>query len=273
MGSAAPVLRASASNAMPPAPASQGCSGAEEPKPNCVPHTAPAATSPSMAGTPRRKKAEKLTTTSTSIRARVATIPASPAAAIVVPLVAAGVAEPVGAYPVYPTRTGSPWVIPADPVTSLHECNPAFEVTAAATPAGTIASSRPATIATALRRRTATGSQTRLTLRPMPVSIKRSRSKVVPQRTVRAKQAVRGSSNDPIASGERKTNRARGRSATAAETGERKKRHAGAHPQRHPHGADDSAREHLEPDERGVVDRRVEQHLQRLLRLLPPDPD
>src|SRR5712692_5076801 len=111
---------------MPPAPTSQACSGADVPKPSCVPHTDAAATRPSMAGTPRRKKAEKLTTTSTSIRASVATIPARPAAAIVVPLVAAVVVEAVG---VYATLTGSPWVSPAEPVTSLHECNPAFEVT------------------------------------------------------------------------------------------------------------------------------------------------
>jgi hypothetical protein len=38
-----------------------------------------------MAGTPRRKNAAKLTATSTSISASVATIPARPAAAIVVP--------------------------------------------------------------------------------------------------------------------------------------------------------------------------------------------
>src|SRR5260370_23927892 len=140
MGSAAPVLRASGRSAIPTAPTSQTCRGAEAPKPNCVPQTAAAAIRPSMAGTPRRKNAAKLTATSTSIRASVATIPASPAAAIVVPLVGAVVV--LGAGCVYATTLGgSPLLKPAAPITSFHECNPPFPVTAAATPPGAVASS------------------------------------------------------------------------------------------------------------------------------------
>src|SRR4029077_15728972 len=110
---------------------------------------------------------------------------------------------------------------PAEPITSLHECHPACAVTAAATPAGAAASNKPAPSAAAFRRTTATGSHTRRRrLVPMPVSIKRSRSKVVPHRNVSAKHGVSGSRSDPTASGERNTNSARGRSATAAETGD-----------------------------------------------------
>jgi len=56
-----------------------------------------------------------------------------------------------------------------------------------------------------------------------PVSIKRSRSKVAPVTIVSARQAPRGRASDATASGERKTKSASGRSATAAEIGERRK--------------------------------------------------
>src|SRR3989442_1473469 len=54
---------------------------------------------------------------------------------------------------------------------------------------------------------------------------------------------------------------------------ESQQRHAGGHPERDPYGADDGAWKDLEPDQGRIVDRGVEEYLQRLLRLLPPDPD
>src|SRR5207253_3038994 len=50
-------------------------------------------------------------------------------------------------------------------------------------------------------------------------------------------------------------------------------RQAGRRPDCDPGRADDCARQHLEPYERWVVDRGVEQDLERALRLLPPDPN
>src|SRR2546422_9365086 len=139
MGRAAPVFRASARSAIPPAPASQTCSGADVPKPSCVPQTTDAAMSPSSAGTPRRKKAAKLTTTSANISASVATIPASPAAAIVVPLVVDESVVTIGAYAT--ALAGSPFDRLAEPITSFQEGRPAFDVTAAARLAGAAARS------------------------------------------------------------------------------------------------------------------------------------
>src|SRR2546429_5088736 len=79
----------------------------------------------------------------------------------------------------------------------------------------------PATTAAAFRRSTPTGSQVRLRrVRVRPVSISLSRSKLTPQRMVRAMHAVIGSSSEAGARGERKTKRASGKSATAAETGD-----------------------------------------------------
>src|SRR5258708_2970844 len=79
---------------MPPAPASHGSSGAAPPKPACTPQSAPAPINPSRAGRPSRKNAEKDTITIRSIRASVATSPASAAAATVIPLAVEG---PAGA--------------------------------------------------------------------------------------------------------------------------------------------------------------------------------
>src|SRR6266566_6373171 len=116
--------------------------------------------------------------------------------------------------------------MPADPATSDHEWRLAFEVNAAATPAGTIARSKPATSAAALRLITAVANHTRFLRRPTPVSINRSRSNVTPQSTVRATQATIGSRSDAVANGDLKTNSASGRSATAADTGDRRNDHA-----------------------------------------------
>src|SRR5207302_1987935 len=73
-------------------------------------------------------------------------------------------------------------------------------------------------------RRAAVGSQRRRgRSRPAPLSRSRSRSKVAPVMTVRTRQAAKGSASEAGASGERKTKRASGISATAAEMGESKK--------------------------------------------------
>ncbi len=209
---------------MPPAPASHGCSGAAPPKPACIPHNAPAPIKPSRAGKPSRKKAEKDTITIASINARVATMPAKAAAATVIPFAD----EAPACMGAFATGAGS---VVDDPVTaactSCHECQCALAVTAPAAPAEAAAISTPAAMAAALRRSTAIGIHTRRgRTRPRPVSINRSRSKVVPHRMVSAKHAVMGSSRDAIASGERKTKRASGRSATAADTGDSKNDHA-----------------------------------------------
>src|SRR5437879_7659829 len=104
---------------------------------------------------------------------------------------------------------------------------PALDVSPAATPAGTAASNTPAAIAAALRRTTPRAIHTRRRrVRVRPVSINLSRSNVTPHRTVSAKHAVSGSSSDAGANGDLNTNSASGRSATAAETGERRNDHA-----------------------------------------------
>src|SRR5438874_1289061 len=104
---------------------------------------------------------------------------------------------------------------------------PALDVSPAATPAGTAASNTPAAIAAALRRTTPRAIHTRRRrVRVRPVSINLSRSNVTPHRTVSAKHAVSGSSSDTGANGDLNTNSASGRSATAAETGERRNDHA-----------------------------------------------
>src|SRR5450756_774944 len=209
---------------MPPAPASQGSSGAAAPKPACTPQSAPAPINPSSAGRPSRKKAENETITITSISARVATSPASAAAATVIPL-----ADEAPAWA--GTAAAGAGSAGDDPVTaawtSCHECQCAPAVIAPATPADAAAMTTPAARAAALRRSTGTGIQTRRRrTRPRPDSMSRSRSQVVPHRIVNAKQAVIGSSSDARASGERKTKRASGRSATAADTGESRNDHA-----------------------------------------------
>src|SRR6266571_8165665 len=225
MGSAAPVLRASARSATPPAPTSQTCSGSVAPKPRCVPQPNAAAINRSSAGAPSRKKAAKLTTTSASIKARVATSPASAAAATVTPFTDDG---PEGASPSSePDEAGWAAGAAVAALTSDHECQPALDVITAATPAGATASSRPATMAAALRRNVLSCSHTRRRrTRPTPVSINRSRSKVAPQRIVSAKHATSGNNSEADASGERNTKSASGRSATAAETGDSRNDHA-----------------------------------------------
>src|SRR2546427_587553 len=131
MGRAAPVLRARASRAMPPAPASQIRNGPANPKPTCTPQTAAPPMSAATAGKPSRKKAAKLSITRRSIRARVATIPDRPAAATVTPSTCGGAwlltrvacAGPIGA-PVAAART------------SDQECQWAFALIVPAMPAG-----------------------------------------------------------------------------------------------------------------------------------------
>src|SRR5438552_5913771 len=210
---------ARASTTPAPATANHAWSGADGPKPSCSPHSPPTPARTTRAGIPNRKKAAKLKTTSPSISASVATMPASPAAATVVlvgwTLVVCAVIDATGVGSI------------GDPVaaarTSDHECQWAPALTVPARPADAPAISTPAATATALRRITAKGSQLRRRrVRPRPVSINRSRSNAEPHRTVSAKQAVSGSSSDAGASGERKTNSASGRSATAADTGDSK---------------------------------------------------
>src|SRR5438477_436421 len=107
--------------------------------------------------------------------------------------------------------------------TSDQECQWPFALMVAAIPAGAAASTSPAATAAMFRRSNPTGSHARLRrIRVRPVSINLSRSKVPPQRMVSAMHAVMGSSSEAGANGERKTNRASGKSATAAETGESK---------------------------------------------------
>src|SRR5581483_10911038 len=119
-----------------------------------MPHAMAPPRRTSTAGRPRRKKAAKVTTINTSIRASVPTIPASPAAATVTPL-AGELGRDV--FPTYAGPAGSPLERPAEPATADQECRPAVDVAAAAMPAGTHASRTPATIATAFLRRTGMG--------------------------------------------------------------------------------------------------------------------
>src|ERR1700674_3651362 len=142
---------------MPPAPASHGCSGAVSPNPACIPHREPA-------------------TTRASINARVATMPASAAAAMVMPF-ADGAPRLTGADA---AATGSAGEPVTDARTSCHECQCAPAVIVPATPAArppanerqcapavivpapppeAAAMSTPAATAAALRRRVATGNQ------------------------------------------------------------------------------------------------------------------
>src|SRR5206468_165094 len=111
----------------------------------------------------------KLTTTSTSINASVATIPARAAAAMVAPFACGGLLAAMGAYATW-ADSGCTWP-PPEAHTEVHECRLAFEVNAAAAPAGATASTRPAAMAAALRRTIPIGSHTRLRLLvPIPVS-------------------------------------------------------------------------------------------------------
>src|SRR2546423_3617174 len=224
MGGEARVWRAKARGGRPVAPTSHPSSGALPPKPSWIPHSTDAVITPSTAGRPSRKKAAKLTTISRSINASVRPTPARPAAATVTPLVEGLVVFAIGSYAMPDELC---WAMPADPATSDHECRLAFEVSAAATPAGTIASSAPAASAATLRLITPPANHRRfLRVRPTPVSINRSRSNVTPHSTVRATQATIGSSSDAVANGDLNTNNASGRSATAADTGDRRNDHA-----------------------------------------------
>src|SRR2546423_3943982 len=141
MGGEARVWRASGSRAKPVARTSHPSSGALPPKPSWIPHSTDAVITPSTAGRPSRKKAAKLTTISRSINASVPTTPARPAAATVTPLVDGLVVFAIGSYAMPDELC---WAMPADPATSDHECRLAFEVSAAATPAGRFAGRAPA---------------------------------------------------------------------------------------------------------------------------------
>src|SRR5437660_10602812 len=132
MGNAGPVLRGRPSSAMPPAPASQTCRGADVPKPAWIPQAIAAATRPSNAGAPSRKKAAKLTTTSASIKASVATTPARAAAAIVAPFGLAGLLAATGAYATWDVSFCL-WP-PPDAHRDVQECSLPFDVIPAAIP-------------------------------------------------------------------------------------------------------------------------------------------